>query len=279
MKLAYSTLACPAWTWQQAIAAARDYGYDGIEWRLIDGQVVSSDFPAARSREIKAAVAAAGLLTCALDTGNSLAHPPGPLRERNLQEVAALLQVAQALGTDILRVFPGKYPATVSDEQAIEWVVAGLNHLLPQAQATGVRIALELHDSFDWQRKKLRGTTTSTFVAQVLAQVAAPEVGVQWDLGNPYLEGETAEETWRNLPRERLIYVHTKDMQPTSKGEWQYVPSGEGVLPLPAIIDWLRNDGFDGWLSFEWEKKWHPELAEPEVILPHYVEYMRPRLV
>ena len=30
----------------------------------------------------------------------------------------------------------------------------------------------------------------------------------------------------------------------------------------------LRAAGYDGWLTVEWEKRWHPELAEPEVALP-----------
>ncbi len=36
MRLAYSSLACPAWTVEGAVAAVARYGYDGIEWRLAD---------------------------------------------------------------------------------------------------------------------------------------------------------------------------------------------------------------------------------------------------
>jgi sugar phosphate isomerase/epimerase len=275
MKLSYSTLASPNWSWSKAIQAAQAYGYDGVEWRLIDGETVSAQFPLARCQEIRAAVEAAGLRTCALDSGVSLAYPPGADRERNLAEAEGLLRVAQGLGTDILRVFPGKYPQSVSDDQAINWVVEGLNYLLPHAKATGVRIALEIHDSFEWNRRQQRGTTTSNFLVQVLEQVPAPEVGVQWDLGNPYLEGESAGQTWQNLPKDRLIYVHTKDMRPTAEGKWEYVAMGAGVIPLAGIIGWLKASNFDGWLSFEWEKKWHPELAEPEEALPQYIAFMR----
>src|SRR4051812_23823641 len=116
MKLAYSTLACPDWTWQQAVDAAKSYGYDGIEWRLIDGETVSAQFPLTRCQEIRETVEAAGLRTCALDSGVSLAYPAGPDRERNLVEAEGLLRVAQALRTDILRVFPGKYVQSVTDD-------------------------------------------------------------------------------------------------------------------------------------------------------------------
>src|SRR3954469_19004154 len=139
MKLAFSTLASPGWTWQQSIQAAKDLGYDGIEWRLVDNQTVSADFSPVLAREIRDTVADAGLEICALDSGISLATAPGPVRDKNLREAAGMLAVAQQMGTDILRLFPGKYPESVSDEEAIGWVVEGLNELAPQAKATGVR--------------------------------------------------------------------------------------------------------------------------------------------
>ena len=37
----------------------------------------------------------------------------------------------------------------------------------------------------------------------------------------------------------------------------------------------LLADGYDGYFSFEWEKKWVPDLEEPEIAFPAYAEYMR----
>lgn len=274
MKLAFSTLACPGWSWKQAIDAAKSYGYDGIEWRLIDGQIANSQYPLAVCEQIKEAVAKAGLVTCALDSGVSLAFPPGPDRDRQLDEARGMLKLAAALDTDMVRMFPGKYPQSASDEEAIGWVVEGARALVPEAKDLGVRIALEIHDSFDWKRRELRGTTASWFTAEALKLVDSAEVGILWDLGNPYLEGEGPRQAFENV-RARMNHVHTKDMRPTPEGGWQYVLMGEGVIPIPDVLAWLKDCGYDGWLSFEWEKKWHPELAEPEVSLPQYAEYMR----
>jgi sugar phosphate isomerase/epimerase len=33
--------------------------------------------------------------------------------------------------------------------------------------------------------------------------------------------------------------------------------------------------GGDGWLIFEHEKRWHPELPEPEETLPQFVTWIR----
>jgi sugar phosphate isomerase/epimerase len=44
---------------------------------------------------------------------------------------------------------------------------------------------------------------------------------------------------------------------------------------VKACIDALRAAGYAGWLSVEWEKRWHPDLAEPEVALPHFAKILR----
>jgi fatty-acyl-CoA synthase len=35
----------------------------------------------------------------------------------------------------------------------------------------------------------------------------------------------------------------------------------------------LAEIGFDRYVSFEWEKLWHPELVAPEVALPHFIRW------
>ena len=36
----------------------------------------------------------------------------------------------------------------------------------------------------------------------------------------------------------------------------------------------LAGHGYSGYYCFEWEKKWHPEIEEPEVAFPHYARVM-----
>ena len=37
----------------------------------------------------------------------------------------------------------------------------------------------------------------------------------------------------------------------------------------------LWPGGYKGYYSFEWEKKWHPDIDEPEVAIPQYAKVMR----
>lgn len=40
MKIAFPTLGCPDWNWEDIMVAAKDLGYDGIELRGIEHQMV-----------------------------------------------------------------------------------------------------------------------------------------------------------------------------------------------------------------------------------------------
>jgi sugar phosphate isomerase/epimerase len=273
MRLAFSTLACPAWKWEQAVESARSLGYDGIEWRLIDGATASAALPPATFTRIRAAMDAAKLESCALDSGIQLALPPGEERRAMVAEATGMLPLARELRAGFLRVFIGRYPAEVPGDRAVGWVAEGLSEILPTAEKMGVKVALEVH-SFEGRGKNVNGESDSSLCRRVVAAVGARSLGILWDVGNPYDEGEPLAETWDNV-KDHLLYLHMKDMKQLPGGGWKYVLNGEGDIDLPGIMTMLRSRRFDGWLSYEWEKKWHPELAEPEVALPHYVRAMR----
>ena len=172
----------------------------------------------------------------------------------------------------MLRVFIGQYPPKIPEETALEWVRECLEAILPAARDAGIKVALEVH-SFEGRGKKVNGTSDSSMCRRVTDAIASPWLGILWDVGNPYDEGETLAETWPNV-KDHLLYLHVKDLKLLPAGA-KYVLNGEGEVDLPGIIELLRHQGFTGWLSYEWEKKWHPELAGPEVALPHYITSMR----
>jgi hypothetical protein len=39
-----------------------------------------------------------------------------------------------------------------------------------------------------------------------------------------------------------------------------------------------RRSDYRGFVSFEWEKRWHAQIPEPEVALPHFMQWMRAAL-
>ena len=57
--------------------------------------------------------------------------------------------------------------------------------------------------------------------------------------------------------------------------DWELVPLGEGDVPVRESLAALRASGYAGWLTVEWEKRWHPELEEPEIALPRELETLK----
>jgi sugar phosphate isomerase/epimerase len=56
---------------------------------------------------------------------------------------------------------------------------------------------------------------------------------------------------------------------------YRYVQIGDGEIPLKDALRILKAAGFDGWLTFEWEKIWHPNLADPSVAFPEFITRIR----
>jgi len=56
---------------------------------------------------------------------------------------------------------------------------------------------------------------------------------------------------------------------------WNYVLTGEGAFPLLELKAALQDLQYDRFLSFEWEQKWHPEIADADIALPHFARWFR----
>jgi sugar phosphate isomerase/epimerase len=73
---------------------------------------------------------------------------------------------------------------------------------------------------------------------------------------------------------DRVLNVHLKDGRRTADG-WQLLLLGEGEIPVKDALRLLNERGYDDFISVEWEKKWHPEIAEPEVAFPQHLALLR----
>ena len=265
MRLAFSTLACPNWSMEQVIEAARQYSYEGLEMRLIDGEVITPSLDQATRDRIKQLCRDAGLPIICVDTSVRVAQPDADARQAQIKDGMAMLELAAEWESPLIRVFGGA-PQGSSDADAFAGAADCLSKLAERGQELGVAVALETHDVFSAGAK----------VAQVLAQVPNANAGALWDTLHPYRMGETAAQTL-DLIGDRLLHVHVKDGRRPADGgpNWDLTLLGEGDVPMQDILAKLRAAGYDGWLSVEWEKKWHPEIAEPEVALPQHADLLR----
>ncbi len=101
-RLAFSTLACPGWSLEEAIDAAVKLGYVGLELRLLDGALLSADLDATDRRRVAKVMIEAGVAVAAVDTSIRLSEP------MNFAELQQYLQMADSWAAPVVRVFPGQ---------------------------------------------------------------------------------------------------------------------------------------------------------------------------
>ena len=264
MRLAFSTLGCPAWSLDRIVRAAVEYGYDGVEIRGIQEHVDLRDSPYFSSSERQAVhrrFEDSGLSIRCLGSSASFANQDK--RTEAAEEARAYIDIAADLGCPLVRVFGGSDPTGGPRRETVCAVVESLARLAPYAEERKVVLILETHDAF----------STGQAVAEVLAGVDHPSIGALWDLHHPFREGEAPDMT-ESFLRPYLRHCHVKDSR-----DGQYTLLGEGDVPIKEMLTLISQRSIPEvghpWISLEWEKRWHPEIAEPEVALPQYASRLR----
>jgi sugar phosphate isomerase/epimerase len=106
--------------------------------------------------------------------------------------------------------------------------------------------------------------TDSPSLREILEKSNSPHVGLLWDAHHTFVTGkEDPAVTLRQLGK-YIRHTHLKDSR-VDGDQIHYVLTGRGRVPIGQQVQVLRNSGYQGYYSFEWEKVWHPELEEPEV--------------
>lgn len=251
MRIAFSSLACPGWTVEQIAEAATRYGYDAVEWRLADGELLGPR----TSEGVWERIATCGVPALCLDTSAVFVTDDADRRAQAIAIATAMGARAEQIGAPAIRVFAGR------TEFDVDALVDPTRTALAAAAATmpdGVSLLIETHD--DWSR------------GADIARLCADGVAVLWDVAHSVRAGESPRETLGHIGVPGL--VHAKD----ARGE-QLVHLGEGEVPLVATVAALCDVGYEGGLTFEWEKLWHPQLDEPDVALPRAAAYLRDSIV
>ncbi|HTR93226.1 MAG TPA: sugar phosphate isomerase/epimerase [Trebonia sp.] len=260
-RLAFSTLAFPDADLVTVVSLGRSWGYDGVELRLIDGELIDPAMGSADRARVKRTLDAAGLPVVAVDSSIQLTgEDPGT-------ELRQFLELASEWQAPLVRVFGGPLPGDDAARRAgLEAAARVLAAAAPVAERLGVSIGVETHDAF----------CASATVAELLALVDSAAVGAVWDSHHPHRVGESPADVWANLgPRILLAQVKDALPDPARDDGWQLVLLGEGEVPVRDMLGLLAAGSYRGWVSVEWEKRWHPEIAEPEVALPQHLALLR----
>ncbi|MFE9407488.1 sugar phosphate isomerase/epimerase family protein [Streptomyces sp. NPDC006704] len=257
MKLALSTLGLPGIPLPAVADLAAQAGYHGVELRTHPEEPVHPALDAAQRKAVARQFEAAGLDILALATYARVADPD------DTTDLTQLIELASDLGARYIRVFPGgagKNTPAADIRAEDDIAVRRLSEVAPLAHHNGVRVLLETHDSH----------RTGRATARVLDRVDHDGVGALWDVMHTWLGGETPAESFTHLSP-HLGYTQVKDI--ASAEDTTPLPLGAGVLPLAACLAPLPPDG---WLCWEYEKRWYPRAAPlPALLQPAHTYLTR----
>jgi sugar phosphate isomerase/epimerase len=267
LPIAFSTLGCPLWSWKAILESADKLGYSALELRGIAGEMDLTKVPelsGSRIAETRRDLEALGLVISDLGASARMHEKDPAAREKNFDEGRRFIDLAQALSVPYVRMFGDKLPLGEPKEEVMKRVVEGFQKMAAHAKAAGVTVIIESHGDF----------TRSGDLEAILTRVGSDAFALLWDAHHTFVAGkESPAETWTNLGR-YVRHTHLKDSKPEGT-QRRYVLTGTGEVPVREQVKVLAQAGYRGFYCFEWEKKWHPEIEEPEIAFPHYAKTMR----
>ena len=265
MKLAFSTLGCPAWDMEKIAAFAGEHGFEGVELRTRDDGVhLNTGVSVEEAARVGELFKSKGTRVFSLMAYTRFGSNDPEELAANRDLLLHVLDLAKAAGASFVRTFAGELGEGRSRERAIADAAEYLAPCAARAREVGVELGVETHD--DW---------CDAANIRALQEAVGGGLGSVWDFSNAvHATGKGAREQYAELS-DTVLYCHFKDSVKGPDGKNRYVPVGQGEMPVREVVDILKEAGRDLFLSFEHEKMWHPELPDPEEALPAYAEFMR----
>jgi len=255
----FSTLGCPELDLDHAIAIAARHGFHSLELRTLEG---TTDLPAWFQTHFGSPAGLAAHLKqrhfkiCAFGTSFKLVGHD----DIDRAQLAQFVRWADEADVPWLRVFDGGKNGGAAE--AVE-AAAALDWWRQERIRNNwaVELMVETHDGF----------VTSDALHGLIAK--CPRINLLWDTHHTWKKGgEAPSETWKTI-RNHVVHLHVKDSvsrpAPTGTHPYTYVLPGDGEFPMAELREVLRVDKYDGAMSLEWERMWHPYLPEIDKALYH----------
>jgi sugar phosphate isomerase/epimerase len=261
MKLSFWTLGTAGWSNADVVEAAKRFGFQGVDLRCTNGGNIT---PAATTYEIddlRRLFEDAGVEIASLLAYNQRGGDDGVDWDAVRADLIANADVAARLGAPAMRINVGRPAAGISwDAYFGEWVEA-LNATFSAAPA--VKLLVQHHP----------GSITAAQAGELAAMVNHDRFGIGLSPDHCVdMNEDTVAVVEQIAPWVRQVYL--ADRERLAGGKLKACLPGDGFVPNRDVLDVLRRNGFDGYVSFKWERPTYPDLPAIEVALPHFVSFM-----
>lgn len=262
MKLCFSTLGCPRWTFDEIFSTAKDLGLSHVEVRGIGNHVYAPDCAEFQPQELVRTKEKLQKLDMKISILTSAAAIADPAKaEASMQEAKIYMDLAGKLEVPYIRVMGTDQPQVTEGD--FDLALKNYRELCEYGKACHVTPLIETNGKL----------ADSAVMREFIAQTDHENSGVLWDIHHPVrFFGENPADTAKNL-KGLVKHVHIKDSIVKDE-KIEYRMLGYGDIPVMDSLRELFDTGYDGCLSLEWLKRWNPDLQEPGIVFAHYVNYM-----
>ena len=265
MKFAFSTLAAPSWDFATIAARAKEYGYDGVEIRgfLNESLLTASNIFLSDPRKVRELFKEQTIQIACLSS--SIAFSANRRRDKqSAQDLMTFIDTARTLDCPMVKISDTQMRPGQSRDEAAASLAQWLSPLGDYAAEHDVTIVIENLLSFRHAKE----------LWLILEMLSHPAVAACWDVFNAALIGEVPAISVPTL-NNRIQYVQVKDATLGPLGA-SFGKLGEGNVRVQDLLKRLMGIGYEGWVSFEWEKAWLPNMiGEPQDMLPDAIKKMR----
>lgn len=279
----------PEYTVSEALQLFHDIGLDGAEIVVQDGYRSSLpvDCPEETLREVRELAQRLGLKIIALTPYFSKFNDlDEAVRQNELAGIRKVIGYAKYLGASYIRIYAGNYEATDTDPDGRkrDQLVRSLKELGENAREAGIQLVMENH--FNTM------TVSAKQSIEIADLINHPNVGILYDQANLAFTLQEDYQAAIPLQTRKVYYTHVKDLE-FKDGNIGFISDsvshpkeedrnvitkivGEGSLDWPAILQLLHENGYEGWLSLEYERRWHPnDIPDASIGMKKSAEYLR----
>ena len=287
-KIAGHTMGTPEYTVCEAIELMHRIGADGIEIVVQDDYCsgLPCDCDENTLSEVKQCAEKNGIQIICLTPYNSYFNSlDETVRQREIAAIKKVIGYCDYLGAKYIRIYGGNLAAGDTEKltERCAKLVESMRELGDEAAEKGVTLVIENH--FNTMAVSAKES------ASLIEEIDHPAVRILYDQANlTFAENECYEEAIP-VQQKYVKYIHVKDLvfkegvafsssnvaHPDESERNVYTRIvGEGVVPWPQILRAVKERGYDGWLSLEYERRWHPDdIPDASIGMKKSLEYLR----
>lgn len=221
----------------------QEIGLDAIDLSIL--------FVPDRSRsavaELRRSIEAARMRVAMVTSYPDFTHPDAAQRDRELTLAKEVIDVAAALGAEMVRVTAGQAHPETGREDGIRWATEGLRRLVDRTRKSGVRLVYENHAKPGVWAYTDFSQPPEIFLS-ILRATADAGLGLNFDTANATAFSRDPLELLDQCI-ERVVSIHAADT--AVRGELRPVLLGTGLAPFDAIFRRLVQAGWNNWICIE----------------------------